>query len=102
MSQGSIEGGGIPQSSKPGTGAGRSKDLIRVNSSGGSSVALLEEGISSFDNVDDPDAWALLDVGMFSTRSSDMWARGWLFISGGRRITTLDLAGRPTVNSISR
>jgi hypothetical protein len=47
----------MPQSSRPGIGGGRSRDLMRVSSSGESSVV---EDDASFDStVDDPDAWAL-------------------------------------------
>ena len=62
---------------------------MRDNSSGGSSVTPgPEEDFPSFDNADDPDAWALGLARASSERSSDICARGWLFIGGGRRITT--------------
>lgn len=72
--QGSLDAGGIPQSSNPGIGGGFNEIRIRDSSSGGSNDAAcwLEDGVASA---------LLLFIASTLSRvssmmSSDIWARG--------------------------
>jgi hypothetical protein len=77
-SQGSVEPDGMPQSSTPGIGGGKSNDLIRAGSSGGSSVVLcpLTGGKASETDMGDPEVpfWGM--AGGRFVISSERCARG--------------------------